>query len=257
MGRFAILLTTPRNFDNGAKLFEPSGSLSLQTRAHPGRRPGIHSLDPRFRGDEGSGNSPTSQLFALPLTNSCRRRPRFAIFIISVILAGCVVLPPPDILKMPPDQLAKRQQQSRQYDTTDEEKILSACAGVLQDLGYTLDKSESKLGVIFASKDRGVDNGGQIAAAVVLTALSAALAGRSGTSYNYYNDVEKNQKIRASIIASKTADNRKMMVRVTFQRLVWTVSGKLSRIETLNEGHMIANFFEKLSKSIFLEEQKI
>lgn len=179
---------------------------------------------------------------------------RIGFFAAAVALAGCVTIPP-DILKMPPEQLANRQMQTRAYETTDEEKILSACAGVLQDLGYTIDRGESKLGVIFASKDRDVDNGGQIAAATLLTALSAF--GGSGASYNYYSDVEKNQKIRACVVSQKSLDGQKMMVRVSFQRMVWNMAGQLARIETLKEPDLYEGFFAKLSQSVFLEEQKI
>ena len=55
-----------------------------------------------------------------------------------LFLAGCQTMPV-DVLKLGPDVLAKRQLQTRQFDTKDEEKILSACAGVLQDLGFTVD----------------------------------------------------------------------------------------------------------------------
>ncbi len=161
---------------------------------------------------------------------------------------------PVDILKLPVDSLSKRQQQTRQYNTTDEEKILSACTAVLQDIGFTIDKGESKLGVIFASKDRDVDNGGQLVAATLLTALAAA---GGSSSYNYYNDVEKQQKIRASVVSQKSADASKVLVRVSFQRMVWTMSGNLSRIETLQQEDLYVDFFDKLSKSVFLEEQKI
>lgn len=181
---------------------------------------------------------------------------RWGILAACVMLAGCVTVPP-DILKMPPEQLANRQLQTREYATVDEEKILSACSGVLQDLGFTIDRGETKLGVIFASKDREVDNGGQMVTATLLTALSAF--GNSGgySGYNYYNNVEKNQKIRASIVTRKSQDGGKMLVRATFQRMVWNMSGQMSRIETLKEPDLYEGFFDKLSKSVFLEEQKI
>jgi hypothetical protein len=179
---------------------------------------------------------------------------RVNLLAVCVILTGCVTIPP-DILKMPAEQLANRQLQTRAYETVDEEKILAACSGALQDLGFTLDKSETRLGLIFASKDRKVDNTGQIVTATLLTALSSV--GGSGASYNYYNDVEKNQKIRASVVSQKSQDGSSVLVRVTFQRMVWNMAGQLSRIQTLKEPDLYEGFFEKLSKSVFLEEQKI
>ena len=178
---------------------------------------------------------------------------RLSVIALLFLISGCASIPV-DILRLPPDNLLKRQQQTRQYVTTDEEKILSACTGVLQDLGFTIDKGESKLGVIFASKDRKVDNGGQLVTATLLTALSAAAG--TGTSA-YYNNVEKNQKIRASVVSQKSSDGSKVLVRVSFQRMVWNMAGQLAKIETLEQDDLYQGFFEKLSKSVFLEEQKI
>ncbi len=48
-----------------------------------------------------------------------------------------------------------------------------------------------------------------------------------------------------------------MLVRATFQRMVWNMAGQMSRIETLKEPDLYEGFFDKLSKSVFLEEQKI
>jgi hypothetical protein len=60
---------------------------------------------------------------------------------------------PKGFLKPPEDTLEKRQLEMRQYDTKNEEQILSATAGVLQDLGFTLDESETPLGLVVASKN--------------------------------------------------------------------------------------------------------
>ena len=53
------------------------------------------------------------------------------------------------------------------------------------------------------------------------------------------------------------AENLKMVVRVTFQRMVWNNRGDLSRIETLSDTSLYEGFFEKLSKSVFLEGQSL
>ena len=160
---------------------------------------------------------------------------------------------PPDCLKLSPDSLEKRKLQSRQYETTDEKKIISASAGVLQDLGFTLDDSETKLGFVMGSKDRNAVDAGQ----VTLATTAVVLAAFAGTYSNAYEFIDKEQKIRASIIVQPSQDNQKTMVRATFQRLVWNMGGNLSRVETLKEPELYQGFFEKLSKSVFLEEQKI
>ena len=74
-----------------------------------------------------------------------------------LIFQGCESVPK-DALQMNEATIQQRQLQTRMYDTSDETKILSASASLLQDLGFTLDKSETKVGLIVASKDRDATN---------------------------------------------------------------------------------------------------
>ena len=102
-------------------------------------------------------------------------------------LVGCASIPK-DALVPTPDSLERRQLQSRRLDGISETNLLAASAGVLQDLGFNIDESETRLGVIVASKDRSAWNAGQITAAVALALFGA------------YYPVDKTQKIRVSLV---------------------------------------------------------
>jgi predicted NUDIX family NTP pyrophosphohydrolase len=133
--------------------------------------------------------------------------------------------------------VGQRQLQTRIFETSDESKILSASASLLQDLGYTLDKSETKVGLIVASKG-----------AVVMTALF----GVSACTY------DEKQKIRASVVTHPASEGGgRMAVRVTFQRIVWSNRGIITKLERLNDSELYAGFFDKLSKAVFLEAHEI
>ena len=167
-------------------------------------------------------------------------------------VTGCVTIPK-DFLKLPPDSLEKRKLQTREYETQDEEKMMAASAGVLQDLGFTLDDSEEKLGLLVASKERTAVDKGQVTVAI----LADALAAMGGSQGNAYQSTDHIQKIRASVVTKPNLQSRKMQVRVTFQRIVWNRMGQISRTETLSDVELYQGFFEKLSKSVFLEEHSI
>jgi len=187
------------------------------------------------------------------------------------MLAGCAGQIPPEALQFQPDNLANRQMQSRKYDIKTEKELLSASSNVLQDMGFNLDESNMPLGVIVASKSRDATDGGQVAGAILLGVLFGAAA------VNY----DKTQKIRASLVtkpaaikdpihvlvATKAGKQIKFdqpveasngfIVRVTFQRLVWNQRGVMTKIEGVNDADIYQEFYEKLSKSIFLQAQNV
>lgn len=180
------------------------------------------------------------------------RKPAAAFFAI-IFLSGCASIPK-DAFKLSPQSLEKRQIQTRQYETTDEMKIIAASAGVLQDLGFTIDESETALGVVVASKDRSAKSAAQITGAILLTTAMAALG---SVSTGMIEACDKNQKMKASVVTKLSEDKSKTLTRVTFQRVVWNMRDVVSKVETIGDANMYQGFFEKLSKAVFLEEQKI
>jgi hypothetical protein len=175
------------------------------------------------------------------------KRPFASIFAISILfIAGCQSIPK-DALSLSPEALAERQLQTRKYETKDEAKILAACAGLLQDLGFNLDESETGLGLITASKERSAVNAGQQVAAVLVAVLIGV-----------YTPTDKNQRMRACVVTRPLGENGDYIaVRVTFQRVVWNTQGQVTTCESLTEPNMYQEFFDKLSKSVFLEAQGI
>lgn len=164
-------------------------------------------------------------------------------------LTSCVIIPK-NILKPDPKSLEMRQQQSRQFETTDESKIIFACSGVLQDMGFTISESEKKLGVLSAKKDRDAKNATQ------LTIATLAMVASFGNTSSYLM-CDSTQNIRACITVKPISDTKRSIVRVTFQRVVFNIQGRILRFETLKDKELYDGFFEKLSKSVFLEAQAI
>ena len=66
-------------------------------------------------------------------------------------LSGCGSVPN-DALRLTSQSDQNRDRQTRRFDNVAETTLLAASAGVLQDLGFNLDESESKLGVVTASR---------------------------------------------------------------------------------------------------------
>ena len=202
-----------------------------------------------------------------------------------VTLTGCVVIPP-NAFQVSPEMLAQRQIESRRFVGIAEEEVLVASYNVLQDMGFNLENSEVKLGVLTANKQRDASNAGEIVGAVVLAVLFGVMA-----------PVSKSQSIRVSLVvqpagkdsaiaptyagasaptpsaaidqaveAAPAAVSTKLekaittpgayVVRVTFQRIVTRTNNSIY-VESIKDPELYQEFFDKLSKSIFIEAQKL
>ncbi len=165
-----------------------------------------------------------------------------------IALMGCATAGPPKNLMLPSDnQLKLREQQSRSYKTTDEANLLSASAALLQDMGFNIDESNKELGILTASKMRSAVSAKQQTAAILLTVLTVA-SGRP-----IVQPTDKEQKMRAGVVVKPLGDGHSTIVRVTFQRIVYNTEGQVSTREMLGSDEIYTEFFDKLSKAVFLE----
>jgi hypothetical protein len=153
---------------------------------------------------------------------------------------------PKDALALSPQSLADRQLETRRFATIDEKMLLAASAAVLQDLGFTIENSETAVGLVVASKDRDASEAGQVVAAVAVAVLLGV-----------YMPTDRNQKIRASLVTAPVGDGMSTRVRITFQRVVWNTQGQVSKSEALREPTLYQTFFDKLSQSVFLQANGI
>ena len=174
--------------------------------------------------------------------------------LVVLVLTGCLSgdsRDPRDNFELTPEHLQNREMRTRMYEGISELDILSACAGVLQDLGFTIEESESKLGVIVGSKRADVIETGEEVAWLVAAILTFGLTLERAT--------DDYQTFRASVVVSpastSTTDNH--YVSVTFQRTVWNTADVVSKRETLEIPEIHVDFFDRLSKSVFLEGQGI
>lgn len=178
-------------------------------------------------------------------------RPRKAVaFLLALVMAvlGCAKKLPKEALQLTPESLKLRQLQTRRFESKDEKALLAAGAAVLQDLGFTLDQSETGLGVIVASKDRSAVETAQVVGSIFLALVA-------GVSVPW----DEKQKIRSSLITRPAGgpDSNNTFVRVTFQRIVWNTQGQVTKTEPLDEPGFYQEFFERLSKAVFLHAHEL
>jgi len=179
-----------------------------------------------------------------------------SILLIAFLMVGCVAPPPIDLFVSTPQLLKQRQLETRRYDEIMDIELITACANVLQDLGFNLENSETKLGVITASKERDASNAGELAGAIVIGVLTTLVGAP------VIIPIGKDQTIRVSLVVRPVLDSNgeKMdyshFVRINFQRVVRRTDNSVY-YETLTDPELYINFYAKVSKSVFLEAQKI
>lgn len=168
--------------------------------------------------------------------------------IVCILMAGCLLsactsyknLYIPDA-----NYLARRNVETRVFDTTNTKDLLIASAQLLQDMGYTITESDMDIGVITASKTR--EKGSAAGKAVLI--FFAALNGQQAV----YEDT---QKFYVSIVNTK-ANDKQTKTRVTFARIIYNNLGTVVEIEKLDDENLYAEFFDKLGQSVFLTANNI
>lgn len=169
------------------------------------------------------------------------------------LLTGCAAGIPKEALQLTPESLAARQMQTRRFDSGDEKTLLAAGGAVLQDLGFILKTSEPGLGILVADKDRSAVEAKQVVPAVVFSLLLSALAGQAVVI-----PWDDHQKISSTLVTHPSgAGDSATSVRVTFRRIVWNSENRVTKMELLDEPAFYEEFFQRLSKSVFLEAQQI
>ncbi len=137
-------------------------------------------------------------------------------------------------------QLQVREIQTREFDTTDTKLVMKSMMNVLQDEGFIIKNAVSDLGLLSAEKNIDIENK---ASAMLLTLVS------ENPRWN------KHQTLEAS--ANVSEYGCKTRVRVNFQIKTIDNYGCPANVETVTDPCMYQEFFDKVSKGIFIQEQHI
>jgi hypothetical protein len=180
---------------------------------------------------------------------------------VALALGGCASIPA-DALRLAPDAPEKRALQTRAFPGAQEADLLAASAAVLQDLGFTLDESETKLGLVTASRkltSRRPLNSSEVVSNLAGAALMPYIYGPY-LAYNAVAGIKEPQIVRVTLVTTRPADGpeRKAAVRVTAQRYVYVDErfAEVKSAEALDDPQFYREFFTRLEKSTFLEKQK-
>ncbi len=180
-----------------------------------------------------------------------------AVALCAGLLVACQTLPE-DAFRLTESALELRNIQSRTYEDVTDIQILSASSGVLQDLGYAIDEVEKELGVLSASKRADASSELETVGSIALDVADCLLTLMLGCENDSYRGTKDVQDIKMTLVVLPEPEQEEAYrVRLTMQRIVWARSGELYEQETINDPEVYQAFFDKLSKSVFLEREGV
>lgn len=162
----------------------------------------------------------------------------------TIFLTACTVSYD-NFYKLDNQYLQRRQLETRFFETNNEKLILNASIQVLQDLGYIITESNTKLGIITGSKDREAGSAGQRVGAI----FTAALLGAQPV-------YDVSQKIFVTLVSNKSNTKNGYNIRVEFATIIYNNVGSY-RVERRLEPEIYKEFYNKLSQSVFLTANEL
>jgi len=163
------------------------------------------------------------------------------------------------MLTLPEDMLAQRQIQTRQYDSADEERILTTCTALLQDMGFQIDEGTSRLGMVLGSKMRDANPLTPGERAAVGVAFVGLLAGgyTAPLAFLVMDKMHtKPVRIEVAIFTRKFgADRDRVAVRNIFRETGYT-DGRPGPPNIIADAPVYREAFDRLSKALSLEARE-
>ncbi len=183
----------------------------------------------------------------------CMQRPATVFVLLLLFVGGCTTTPkiPEDALRLHESSLEIRQIQSRNFEVPSETEILTASVAVLQDMEYNIDRIETPLGVLTASKIADADSASE-KAELIIRDLVCVWGG--SVNCNAMSTASDEQNIMLTlVILPSLARKDEFVARITLDRVVFDKQGRVKLQEAINDPEVYQQIFENLSKSIFLQ----
>ncbi len=174
------------------------------------------------------------------------------------LLAGCA----PQVSQMltsPEDMRARRQLQTRQYASGNEERVLIAATALLQDMGFQIEEGNSHLGMVLGSKMRDANSltpEQRALAAVAFVGLLAGVYTAPLAPLLLEKIQDKPVRIEAAIITRKVgAEGSRVEVRIIIRETGFK-DGRPGPPAVIRDAPIYHEVFDRLSKALFLEARE-
>ena len=154
----------------------------------------------------------------------------------TVLFAGCHK---PEVALT---QLQVRQMQTRSYDVRDQRKAVKAILNVLQDEAFIPQDVNLELGFVHAVRELDIEDGSE-------RFWAKFWYGRADATWKKHSIIE--------CAANVTELSQGMRVRINFQLKVLNNKGEVLSVEPIADPRFYQDFFARVDKSMFLEQEGV
>ncbi|HMP84617.1 MAG TPA: hypothetical protein PKA41_18130 [Verrucomicrobiota bacterium] len=141
-------------------------------------------------------------------------------------------------------QLEIRQMQQQTFETTDTRQVFMAVMNTLQDDGFIVRQAQLDVGLLNASKSIDVADMGQVFSATLMSSLTGARA-------SYANNAVVEVSVNVGPFKAATR------IRANFENKVFDNAGAVWSSEVVAEEDFYQDFFSKVSKAVFIEQEQL
>jgi hypothetical protein len=159
------------------------------------------------------------------------------LLILSVLSTGCVT----HMQELPMTQLQIREIQTRNFEQKEAKAVLKEMINVLQDDAYIVKHANLELGLLSGEKDIDIED--------PWNRFFSVMQNHQQASWN------KNAVIEVS--ANVTQFGKDTKVRVNFQRKIFDNFGRVVKVLQIYDSEHYQEFFNKVHKGLFIQEEQI
>ena len=148
--------------------------------------------------------------------------------------------------RIPVTPMGVREVQTRSFDNVNAHAAMKAVIDMLQDGGFTVERTDADLGLIVGTQAAiRRPSGGLRALKYVGAAFTYGLAGLI--------PLNRTDELEASVNVT-SIDDDSVRVRISVQRRMLDKNGRLKKTEALTEGPVYQDLFEILGRSLFVSQ---
>ncbi len=139
-------------------------------------------------------------------------------------------------------QLQVRQMQTRSYEISDAKRAVKAVLDVLQDEGFIPKEVNAEVGFVYAAKEVDLEDPGERSRA---------------TFWHGRRDARWKKNSIIECAANITERQHGVRVRLSFQVKTFDNRGQVLSVDTIHEPRYYQDFFSRIDKGLFLENEGV